>query len=116
MSHRSLQLEITLPRLTAAELSFLIQWSGSKHDTFPAFGRFVCEVATDELARRMNVSDEPGMTPLPELVGQVASDFLLGSYVLSRMPLSEGVAAFVDDLTMKTVSDIAGRLEHEAVA
>jgi hypothetical protein len=103
----TLDLEITLPRCTTDELGFLIHWCGAKAGDHPHFARFVCTVATDELARRMNEGHEACMIRLPELTGEEYSDFLLGSYVLANWTLTANVARFVDDLHRKIICSVA---------
>ncbi len=112
-----LTLDITLPKCTTEELGFLIHWSGLRATQFPHFGQWVCTLATDELARRMNPGSEASMIPLPgDLKGAKGACFLLGSHTLSRLALTAGVAVFADDLERKIVCDVAGYLEASEFA
>lgn len=112
-----LTLNITLPRLSIEELGWLIHYCGAKAETSPHFAEWVCTVATDEVARRMNPGSEAGSIPLPgDLVGAKGACFLMGAHCLARMPLSEGLASFADDLERKILCDIAGYLEAREFA
>ena len=112
-----LTLDITLPKCTTEELGFLIHWSGLRATQFPHFGQWVCTLATDELARRMNPGSEASMIPLPgDLKGANGACFLFGSRTLSRLALTAGVAVFAYDLERKVVVDFGGSLESSYFA
>ena len=111
MSDKGLQLDITLPRCDVGELRFLQEWSATRAKTFPHFAQFVCTLATDECARRLNPGDEASMIELPELSGEQWADYLIGAYTLSELPLTANVAVFVDDLHRKIVCSVSGFLE-----
>lgn len=113
MSQSTLPLGWTLPRLHAGELIFLLEWSAAKSTKFQHFAGWLAKVATEESERRITPGMEPGTISLPLITGAVAADFLLGSFSLTRQPMTEGLAKFVDDLALKVVCDVAGTLEHE---
>lgn len=111
MSETTLPLGLNLPRVHAGELQFLIEWSGSRAAKFPHFTKWLCEVATAEAQRRCTPGAEAGTVALPEITGAAAACFLMGSFTLTRQPMTDNLAKFVDDVLLKTLCDVAGTLE-----
>lgn len=111
----SLTLGLNQVRLDAGELLFLMQWAGSRKETFPFFSKWLAMVAASELGRRQEGGlMEATAIPLPDLRGAEAADFLQGSYVLARQPLTGSLAEFIDDAHSKIVADVCGFLEWQA--
>ena len=114
MSTATLSLKLNLPRLDAGELMFLLSWAASRVETFPQFSKWIALLASGELGRRQTPGMESGTIELPDLRGAEAADFLQGSYCMARQPLTEALAAFIDDAHQKIVCDVAGFLEWQA--
>lgn len=114
MSETTLSLGLNMPRLHPGELAFLQEWSASRATKFPHFGKWLCEIANTELGRRLTPGSEAGTIDLPDLRGVEAADFLQGSYSMAQQPMTEGLAAFIDDAHRKIVCDVAGFLEWQA--
>ncbi len=115
MSTATLSLKLNLPRLDVGELMFLLSWAATRVETFPKFSKWIALLASGELARRQEGGLMEACTiPLPDLRGAEAADFLQGSYCMARQPLTEALAAFIDDAHQKIVCDVSGFLEWQA--
>ncbi len=114
MNTSTLSLGLTLPRLHTGELMFLLNWSAGRVDRFPHFSKWIALLATGELGRRLTPGMESGTIDLPDLRGAEAADFLQGSYCMAQQPMTEGLAAFIDDCHRKIVCDVCGFLEWQA--
>ena len=114
MSTTGLTLGLNLPRLHAGELMFVMEWAASRVETFPHFSKWLATLAAGELGRRQTPGMEAGTIALPDLRGVEAADFLQGVFCLSKQPLTEALAEFIDDAHSKIVADVSGFLEWQA--
>lgn len=96
-----------LANLSEAELRFLWLYADSRQAKFPAWAGWLGRLARGENARREDPRCEMGMIELPPMTSAELSDFLMGSYSLSHMPLSSATARLVDQLTQHIVAHSA---------
>lgn len=108
MSKQKLEIDIAcIRRLTAIDTGYLMLWCERQCDLcqFTSFSRWLHEAIADEVVRRDDPQAEPAMLSLPiDWSSQTISDALVGSYVLTRHPCTEGVAAFADELHLRCLA------------
>lgn len=103
------KIQITLPRLSDAELAKLVKWGLSRIDRgrFVPLAKWLVEVCLAEVARRKsNDPDlaEPGMFAIPNWAPADCGEALMGSTILSYEKLTAAEAAFVDAVVFHVVA------------
>ncbi len=112
MSTQSPPMEIVLPSLLAPELRVIRNWCVGHLTKFPAFSKWLIGTIDDELDGRSNPGREPGMLRLPDWTPGELGHALMAVYILARLPITPGMAAFIDLLEKHITCESAAMLEH----
>lgn len=112
--HNRLKLQITLPRLSDAEVAGLVSWARLKasQERYLPLVAWLDRILTDEIERRTSPDSfiEPRMEPVPPFRPRHLAEVIMGAFSLSRIALTERQGEFVDNLLLTVLVEAYGAL------